>query len=105
MIPPLLKDTLFVYLVREPKSNLITMYVPGGDSYDLSWDEGTTWSRLMGDPEPERVWNYLKNFNTVVYSLKEFEYAWLPREDIDNATGQGIRIRPLIFGGNSGRLT
>ena len=82
--------------IREPYAKGLTVILPNGDSYKLSWDTARIWLSRLGDPDPDRVLGYLWNFYTVVYSTVDYSYWWLPREELINGTTYR-NVSPAVF--------
>jgi len=76
-----------VYIERMIKSPFFTLYLPGGDSYDLSSEDMEKWLLSSGVEDVAHVLSYIWNFHTVLLNVEEQIPMWVSSEDLHSVVG------------------
>lgn len=82
--PPIHASIETLRFYRGVRESFLTIYLPNGDSYDLTVPQAMLYLERMGldNIQAQDVLNYVWNFYTVHLDLPTGRYIWIPPEEL-----------------------
>jgi hypothetical protein len=85
-IPPLVDSGSTLYLTRHWATQVVTLLLPNGDTYDLEVEDTKRYLKLVGMAQEriEAALDYLWNFHAIKLQPSTGLFFWVPIEDVEH---------------------